>query len=388
MKRTMLGILGAGCMILVVAGLQLEVSALRREDSSKQVELSRLAHMLKRADPDATDRNAARIDSHSSELLGLEAQLAGLVRSVSALRSQIDERTRLVARQATDAMGTSRALSKAVESTQRLFDEQTKRFVSRAKELEVLIARQGHRFDQLRDELRLDTEGMTLDMLIPTVQLSGEETVGSGTLIACIPGEKPDTFDTFVLTANHVVRNILADEPGLSTDGITITIYAPEGRMQVKSDVLLRHAQHDVALLKLRSTERIAHVAKLVNKHRVAKLDLWDRVYAVGCPLGNDPIPTGGFISSLESVVRGTKYWMINAPTYYGNSGGGIFDADSRELIAVFSKIYTHGSTRPVVIPHMGLAVPMTLVYPWLEKEGFGHLVPGGAETAVAAPAK
>jgi hypothetical protein len=67
---------------------------------------------------------------------------------------------------------------------------------------------------------------------------------------------------------------------------------------------------------------------------------------------------------------------MINAPTYYGNSGGGIFNGETHELIAVFSKIYTHGSTRPIVIPHMGLAVPMTLVYPWLDENKYGYLAP------------
>ena len=67
---------------------------------------------------------------------------------------------------------------------------------------------------------------------------------------------------------------------------------------------------------------------------------------------------------------------MISAPTYIGNSGGGIFDAQTHELLGIFSKIYTHGSIRPTVVPHMGLATSMLVVYDWLDKVGFASLEP------------
>jgi hypothetical protein len=68
---------------------------------------------------------------------------------------------------------------------------------------------------------------------------------------------------------------------------------------------------------------------------------------------------------------------MISAPTYIGNSGGGIFDAQTHELLGIFSKIYTHGNLRPTVVPHMGLVTPLITVYDWLERTGHGDLVPG-----------
>ena len=88
---------------------------------------------------------------------------------------------------------------------------------------------------------------------------------------------------------------------------------------------------------------------------------------AVGCPLGNDPIPTRGEVADTSHSVDGSTYWMINAPTYIGNSGGAIFDARSHRVVGVFSKIYTHGSLRPTVVPHMGLVTAMDKVYAWLE---------------------
>jgi hypothetical protein len=98
-------------------------------------------------------------------------------------------------------------------------------------------------------------------------------------------------------------------------------------------------------------------------------------VCAVGCPLGNDPVPTHGEVSSLANELNGANYWMINAPTYFGNSGGGVYRADTRQLIGVFSKIYTHGKGNPVVIPHMGLCTPISAVYEWLAAEQLAHLL-------------
>jgi len=66
---------------------------------------------------------------------------------------------------------------------------------------------------------------------------------------------------------------------------------------------------------------------------------------------------------------------MINAPTYFGNSGGGIYLGDTHQLIGVFSKIYTHGKGAPVVVPHMGLCTPMESIYEWLAGEKLDHLL-------------
>ncbi len=95
---------------------------------------------------------------------------------------------------------------------------------------------------------------------------------------------------------------------------------------------------------------------------------------------------TKGQISSLANELSGSNYWMINANTYFGNSGGGVYLADSHQLIGVFSKIYTNGKGNPVVIPHMGLCTPIGLVHDWLADKDFGHLLE--YEVAVAAPGK
>ena len=139
----------------------------------------------------------------------------------------------------------------------------------------------------------------------------------------------------------------------------------------------------DAALLEVYTDEALPNGAELATRKQLADTRIFDRIYAVGCPLGNDPIPTPGEIATCRHRVEGELYWMINAPTYIGNSGGGIFDAETHELLGIFSKIYTHGSMRSTIVPHMGLATPIETVYDWLEENGFAHLVRGDVGVAL-----
>jgi len=143
----------------------------------------------------------------------------------------------------------------------------------------------------------------------------------------------------------------------------------------------------DIALLELDTHEPVPCGARLASRERVAAVRIFDAVYAVGCPLGNDPIPTAGEVAATRHEVDGALYWMISAPTYIGNSGGGIFDADSHELVGIFSKIYTHGAMRSTIVPHMGLVTPLSIVYEWLDEVGQSQVVdlqaPGGVQAGV-----
>jgi S1-C subfamily serine protease len=218
----------------------------------------------------------------------------------------------------------------------------------------------------------------------PAVQLSGGGTVGSAVLL---PSERSDDgWRTQLLTAWHVVRDIRL---GLGDDAlIPVTIYHEDGSTRVEEARLLcRDASIDIALLELSSTKSRLPGVQLATRASLAKVQVFEDVYAVGCPLGNDPIPTHGKLSDTRHMVEGTRHWMVSAPTYIGNSGGGIFHADTEELVGIFSKLYTHGSLRPTVVPHMGLAIPLTEVYDWLEGEGYAALVPNHSEPVMASVA-
>ncbi len=229
-------------------------------------------------------------------------------------------------------------------------------------------------------ELNADLHGPTerdrwRAMVGPTVQLAGATTVGSGVLLVST-SVGDDEWETLLLTSWHVVRDIVADSDD-EEPMIPVAIYEERGQPQhLQAELLHYDVGIDAALLRLLSTERVECGATLPTRAQLASIRTFSPIYAVGCPLGNDPIPTRGDVSDLEHFVDGGSYWMISAPTYIGNSGGGIYDGRTHQLLGIFSKIYTHGSLRPTVVPHMGLVTPLSQIYDWLEESGYASVVP------------
>ncbi len=232
-----------------------------------------------------------------------------------------------------------------------------------------------------------DVERMWRELVAPVVQLAGDATVGSGVLLESTPNAERG-WTTHVLTSWHVVRDIYRS-PQRTNEPIPVTIYAPDGSTRKERALMVAHdVALDVALLALDNDQRLEYGAKLASRERLAEIAIFRAIYAVGCPLGNDPIPTPGEIASTSHVVDGVRYWMLSAPTYIGNSGGGIFDARTHELVGIFSKIYTHGAARSTIVPHMGLATPLPDIYAWMESAGCAQRIGGLKPRLEAASAK
>jgi len=236
--------------------------------------------------------------------------------------------------------------------------------------------------DQLSRGLERDTGGLWRDMVGPTVQLAGETTVGSGVLLPSRPVKAAEgdstRYETLLITSWHVVRDIRADAR-IEDPPIPVSIYAEGGGIWFETARLVAHdVDLDAALLQLTTDEPVSCGAMLATREELEATTIFDEVVAVGCPLGNDPIPTRGEMIDTHHRVDGKSYWMISAPTYIGNSGGGIFDGRSHHLMGIFSKIYTHGSLRPTVVPHMGLVTPLLQIYDWLEEESIAKVVDSG----------
>ena len=233
------------------------------------------------------------------------------------------------------------------------------------------------RLKELGRRVKNEPDAMWEAMMAPVVQLAGTSTVGSGILLPSAERDDGSGYVTHVLTAWHVVRDILADDD-LVDGPVPVAQYDREGHPRSFTASLLQFdARLDIALLELETNELIPGGAHLPSRERIERTRVFEAIYAVGCPLGNDPIPTRGEVADVEHMVDGERYWMINAPTYIGNSGGAIYDAETFELLGVFSKIYTHGTLRPTVVPHMGLVTPLSDVYDWIGRVGFAALVEG-----------
>jgi len=215
-------------------------------------------------------------------------------------------------------------------------------------------------------------------MLFPTVQLRGNGTVGSGVLI--YSERQPafsddDVYTTFAITAYHVVAEVMAERLEGVLDEVHVMVDGNSDATRVHSArLILFDKPRDVALLRLETQERLPFLAELMRRDKLGRVDVFSAAYAVGCPLGNRPLPTLGEVSSKSKVVGEQTFWMLNAPTFFGNSGGGIYAVPSCELIGVSSMIYTYGKNHPTVVPHMGLFVPLATIYSWLDDEGYGFV--------------
>lgn len=349
--------------------------------------------------PDSVARLSRQLASLREELSASEAQLAGFEREraerealsarIESLQGQLDEARRALELQAEEISGVGEMQDVLVretlgESLENMNQDLEQRWqdVSRTLEATVQIAeRNRSTFDGLLRDLQekrsgdRDVESLWGDLMGPTVQIADESTVGSGVLLG---SEELGNgrYRTHILTAWHVVRDIL-DDPLDLAQPIPIHVYGTGGKTDQHDATLIGHdARLDIALLELSSATPFEFGASLPSRAHLEECRVFDAIYAVGCPLGNDPIPTRGEIADTRHSVDGESYWMISAPTYIGNSGGGIFDAESHELLGIFSKIYTHGNLRPTVVPHMGLVTPLDTIYDWLEQAGHGELVP------------
>jgi hypothetical protein len=307
-----------------------------------------LSQRLQRAEQSLGSVRAA-IEAHASSLVELEEAQASFVPDIERELSERDERLQK----------RYEALSELAEAARRSASDSQERLA---------------RLDQALSTPP-DLAGMWRELVGPVVQLAGEASVGSGVLLRS-QARAEGGYHTPILTAWHVVRDIQGDPPDLSLP-VPVQIYREDGTTRSEQAQLLVHdPKLDAALLELVTGDPLEFGASLAPRSRLAAARIFDGVVAVGCPLGNDPIPTRGEIATCHHEVDGELYWMINAPTYIGNSGGGIFDAGTHELLGLFSKIYTHGSLRPTIVPHMGLVTPLDRVYDWLAQSGHAELVP------------
>ena len=329
-------------------GTRAQAGRARAQEADRRAELERQLATVSAALLEAS----GSVDGLGLRLAGLEASWGQrgpdeLERELAGLRAELEQR--------------SRSLADLAQGAARRVDEDAERLASLQERVEGL--------DRERD-----VDGMWRELVGPVVQLAGDATVGSGVLLESRPLEE-GRWLTYLITSWHVVRDIYGS-PDRVASPVPVKIYLPEGGTRMETARMVAYdVPLDVALLTLECDEPVPCGARLASRERVAAVRVFDPVYAVGCPLGNDPIPTAGEVAATRHEVEATRYWMISAPTYIGNSGGGIFDAGTHELVGIFSKIYTHGAMRATIVPHMGLVTPLSIVYEWLDGVGQSQVV-------------
>ena len=212
---------------------------------------------------------------------------------------------------------------------------------------------------------------MQLDILGPSVQVNVQGSVGGGTLLF-----SRDTH-SYVVTACHVIQKLLAaggdDETRSPAE---VTIYDDRGAAAdtVEGDLVAWDERKDLALLRLRAVHEYRTVAHMASRDTLRSIRVFTPIYAVGCPLGHDPLPTPGEVATLNKELNGERFWMMNAPTIFGNSGGGVFHRETRELIGVSVMVCTYDGAVSTPVPHLGIMVSLETVYDWLDSLNYNFI--------------
>ena len=360
---------------------------LRDLDDGLTMALAELETMRGDAEVKATEvveGHLATFRSNYGKYANIEQELTSLKQAYLMLSSAANKR----ADQGASANEKAEQLRKELEAhLQIALDGLRTEEQRRWEDLTQAVSATSSRMEQVDDEvadlgqrmISASPQVRWTEMVAPTVRLEGSTTVGSGVVLESKPHPDGRGYQTLLLTAWHVVRDIQANG---SDDKIPVPveIHRPQGSRYEIGRLLAKNPELDAALLELQTRKPVKHGARLASRSALASMQIFDEIYAVGCPLGNDPIPTRGEVSDLKHVLNETSYWMISAPTYIGNSGGGIFDGQERRLMALFSKISTHGTIRPTIIPHMGLASPLNAIYDWFEAEGIATIEESDAD--------
>jgi S1-C subfamily serine protease len=362
--RTGLADLGrSAAIVLALLLLQGQVLQIRREMSGSTSGLAQAQAQTSTKLDDTQRYVTLAVEDAAVDLDRAKEAVADFLRT---LRHEREDVLRLVA-QRTEALETD--LKRAMDRGREEFQ-----LVKSVAESNAV------RLQSLCDSVDRRPELMKRLMLYPTLQLRGNGTVGSGVLVYSEPqlgvaGE--DGAVTLALTAYHVVAEVLGEKLDRPLQDVRLpgTTDAEPIETAYGARVVLHDEGRDLALLRLNTRRRFPHLAELMPEEELARIGVFSPAYAVGCPLGNRPLPTLGEISSTHKPVRGQVFWMLSAPTFFGNSGGGVYSVPGCRLIGVSSMIYTYGKTQPTVVPHMGLFVPLDTVLAWLEREGFGFIL-------------
>jgi serine protease Do len=149
--------------------------------------------------------------------------------------------------------------------------------------------------------------------------------------------------DGYAVTNHHVVK-----------DAEEVSIKTSDGR-EFKADVVGSDSKTDLALLKIKGSDKFAYVSFAEKEARVG-----DWVIAVGNPFGLGGTVTTGIISARGRDIGSGPYddfLQIDAPINRGNSGGPAFNL-AGEVIGVNTAIFSPSGGGSVGI---GFAIPASI---------------------------
>ncbi len=221
------------------------------------------------------------------------------------------------------------------------------------------------------------------EMLNTNVKVDTYSGSGSGTIIDCIESEEDGLFEIRVLTNAHVTRGRLTHRI-VRVDAITgrftrqvidtgcrITVFnhVDETSEVYVSKVVKEDTFADLAILSFLSEEEPT-IAGIASNELLSSVRVFSEVFAIGCQLGQVPVPTSGIISRIITYRSGDNEattYRHTAQLIGGSSGGGLFTEHDGHyyLIGIPFRVQNDGHQ---IFPHLGESIAISVARTFIDE--------------------
>ena len=193
-------------------------------------------------------------------------------------------------------------------------------------------------------------------VLYPVVRVRSGNAGGSGVLIYSEPDPKDSSrYINIALTCQHVVDAAIKIreefDPVLKQqrktdyfEEVIIEVFDYQGSKLISSnatnaEIIAYDKHHDLAAVRLNNPRQMPYAASVIPKDEIKNINIADPVVTCGCSLLHDPFPNNGTLTYLREMIEQKSYLMANAPSIFGNSGGGLFHGDTGQLLGLTSRV-------------------------------------------------
>ena len=193
-------------------------------------------------------------------------------------------------------------------------------------------------------------------ILYPVTRVRASDSGGSGVMIYSKEDPKHEgQYINIALTCQHVVDKNIKVKDEFDTvlkrdvkrdvmEEVDVEVFDYNGSNIVSANsmrgqILAYDKHHDLAAIKMNNTRKLDYVSTVIPKDDIDGLQIADPVVVCGCSLLHDPFPNFGTLTYLREMIEQKAYLMQNAPSIFGNSGGGLFHGKTGHLLGLTSRI-------------------------------------------------
>ena len=193
-------------------------------------------------------------------------------------------------------------------------------------------------------------------ILYPVTRVKAGKAGGSGVLVYSEPDPKEEgKYINIILTCQHVIDGAISVKDEWDSllkreikkdikEEVANEVFDYDGSKissanSSQAEIIAYDKGHDLAAIKLRNSRPQEYVASIYPKDSIDDLQLFDDVWTSGCSLLHDPFASKGELTYLREMIDQKSYIMYNAPSIFGNSGGGVFHGENGTLLGLCSRI-------------------------------------------------